>query len=343
MTQALSGTLTRPLAGRPWLLAGGLLLAPAALMLLSLLSGAGDWTMGQALAGLLGHPIPEDLQLVMSQLRWPRTLGAWLIGALLGLAATLLQTATRNPLAETGLLGINGGAALGVVLGLFCGQIVLPLDYFPWAMAGALLGNGCILLLLRRAGPRASPLRLILAGAALSATFQGLTAVLLLFDQNAYDQYRFWVLGSLVGIRWPMVAWLAGFSLVGGLLAWALARPLSALQLGQGSARALGYRPGLIRLLVSALVAWLAGSAVAVAGPLLLIGLLGALCAHALLGPRLLPRLALSAWFGGLLLLAADIAARLLLRPYDLPVSLLLALLGAPVLIALVWRARLHW
>lgn len=109
------------------------------------------------------------------------------------------------------------------------------------------------------------------------------------------------------------------------------------------SARALGYRPGLIRLLVSALVAWLAGSAVAVAGPLLLIGLLGALCAHALLGARLLPRLALSAWFGGLLLLAADIAARLVLRPYDLPVSLLLALLGAPVLIALVWRARLHW
>ena len=83
--------------------------------------------MAQALDGLLGRSVPEDLQLVMSQLRWPRTLGAWLIGALLGLAATLLQTATRNPLAETGLLGINGGAALGVVLGLFCGQIVLPL------------------------------------------------------------------------------------------------------------------------------------------------------------------------------------------------------------------------
>lgn len=291
-------------------------LAIAALLLavlLSLASGAGGAADAFAL-----------------ELRVPRTLAALLVGAALGAAGLLMQTATRNPLAEPGLLGVNAGAALGVVCGIVLTGAGTGPQYMLWAGAGALLGNACVMAIARGR----SPLKLVLAGVALGASFYGASSALLLSQPSGYDQYRFWVLGSLAGADMATAAWSVWPVAASLLLAWLLARPLSTLLLGDDSARALGYSPALLRVGVGAVTTVLTGCAVALAGPVAFIGLLAP---HLSKGRDLAARLLASIWIGAALVLLADVAARLAAQPYETPLSAVTALLGAPLLI---WQAR---
>ncbi|WP_344343923.1 iron ABC transporter permease, partial [Kitasatospora putterlickiae] len=260
-----------------WAAVGGVLAALLALTALSLSVGAGEVGPGRVLDYLLdtdGARSDSRLALVVGDLRLPRTLTALLVGAALGVAGAQLQAVTRNPLAETGLLGVNAGASLGVVLGIAVLGVQTSYGYLAFAFGGAVLASGLVLAI---AGSRGggSPMRLVLGGSAVGATFGGLTGVLIVNSPEAYDRYRVWVLGSLAGVEgWTTLRQLAPVLGAGFLVALLTTRPLSALALGDDLARGLGHRPGATRAAVALAVTLLTASAVALAGPISFLGLL---------------------------------------------------------------------
>ncbi|MFC0041682.1 iron chelate uptake ABC transporter family permease subunit [Actinomadura rayongensis] len=332
----------RPRAGR---VLGPLALLGAAVALLavaSLFVGGGDTPPGRVLDFLLdrhGARADGDLRTVVTTLRVPRTLAGLAVGAALGLAGALLQAATRNPLAETGLLGVNGGAALGVVTGLTFFGAGSGAGYLPWALGGALAASALVLLVAGAGRTGASPLRLVLAGAAITTSASGAINLIVLGTGRTYDEYRFWVLGSLAGVTAHALLGVLPVLAAGAVLAVPAVRPLAALALGDDTARALGHRPGATRVLVAVAVTLLAAGSVALAGPLTFLGLVAGYAARRLAGPRTGVQLAAAALTGAAVLPAADLAARVVIKPYETSVALVLAVLGAPLLILLV-RSR---
>ncbi|MEU9093865.1 iron ABC transporter permease [Streptomyces sp. NPDC048428] len=339
-------TETRPTETPPregpaaaWPAAGLVLLLPA-LVLLSLLIGTGSSSAGGAWDYLVGDPSARadaQLRLAVVDVRLPRTLAAVLVGACLGTAGCLLQAATRNPLAETGLLGVNSGAAFAVVLGLTYFGADSPASLLVWALAGGMVASAAVLLFAASGRGGGSPLRLVLAGSALGATFHGLTSYVLLGTQSTFDTYRYWTIGSLAGIEISDLLPLLPLIAVGLLTALGCSRPLAALGLGDDGARSLGHHPGRIRLVVAGAVSLLAGCAVAVAGPIAFLGLFAPYAARALAGARMTAQLVLSALIAADMMIIADILARIVIRPWETPVSVLLAFVGGPLL---VWIAR---
>ncbi|MGW7557376.1 FecCD family ABC transporter permease, partial [Streptomyces rimosus] len=261
----------------------------AALTVLSLLIGTGSSPVARAWDFLMGDPSARadaQLRLAVLDVRLPRTLAAVLVGVSLGAAGCLLQAVTRNPLAETGLLGVNSGAALGVVIGLTYFGVRSSYALLGWALAGGMAASAVVLLLAASGRAAASPLRLVLAGSALGATFHGMTSYVLLSTQSTFDTFRYWTIGSLAGLKTSDTYPLIPLIVIGLLVAFGSARPLAALALGDDGARALGHRPGLIRVVVAGAVTLLAGSAVAIAGPIALHRLLAAQAAPAAPRPR---------------------------------------------------------
>ncbi|MFC7302944.1 FecCD family ABC transporter permease [Streptomyces monticola] len=330
-----------PKAHRPTLWAAlALTVLLLALALFSLLIGTGSSPIARAWDFLLGDPAARadaQVRLAVLDVRLPRTLAAVLVGVALGVAGCLLQAVTRNPIAETGLLGVNSGAALGVVIGLTYFGVKSSYAVLLWALAGGMTASAVVLLLAASGRAAGSPLRLILAGSALGATFHGLTSYVLLSTQSTFDTFRYWTIGSLAGIEtsdtYPLVPLIAA----GLLIAFGCARPLAALALGDDSARSLGHLPGRIRVVVAAAVTLLAGSAVAIAGPIAFLGLLAPYAARLVCGPRIAAQLALSGLVAANVMIAADLLARVVIRPWETPVSVLLAFIGGPLLI---WIAR---
>ncbi|WP_313281469.1 FecCD family ABC transporter permease [Stutzerimonas balearica] len=320
------------------------LLCAAGLVLLllaaSLSTGAGVYGAGEVFGYLLGQPerlADDKLAMVVDSLRLPRTLGALVVGGSLAIAASLLQSATRNPLAEPGLLGVNAGAVLGLVVGLIYFGVESTQGYLLWSGAGALAGNLVVLGIGLLLG-QASPLKLILAGVALGAVFGGLSNYLLLSTRVALEQFRFWNLGSLSATSLHAVLVVAPFAAAGLALATLLCRQLTLMQMGDSQARALGISTTRVRLGVLLASTLLTACAISLAGPIGFLGFLAAYCARLLEPVALLRQLLFSTLFGMLLLLAADVLARWLIQPFELPVGTLLAALGAPALIAIVLR-----
>ncbi|MFJ8471355.1 Fe(3+)-hydroxamate ABC transporter permease FhuB [Kitasatospora sp. NPDC094011] len=328
---------------RTWPVATGAVVVLLALAALSLSVGAGEVGPGRVLDYLLDHDgarADGRLTLVVGELRLPRTLTALLVGAALGVAGAQLQSVTRNPLAETGLLGVNAGASLGVVLGVSVLGVQTSYGYLAFAFGGAVLASTLVLLI---AGSRGggSPMRLVLGGSAVGATFGGITGVLIVNSPEAYDRYRVWVLGSLAGVEgWTTLRQLAPVLGVGFLLALLTTRPLTALALGDDLARGLGHRPGATRAAVAVAVTLLTASAVALAGPISFLGLLAGFLARALAGPRTGQLTLFAGLFGAAVLTGADVLARVVARPFEAPVSVIVALIGAPALIAIVRSRR---
>ncbi|HEY0061767.1 MAG TPA: iron ABC transporter permease [Telluria sp.] len=313
-----------------------LALSTGILMLASMGSGAG----AAGFTDLFQLNTGSEAEMIILDLRLPRTLAAVLVGSALGAAGMLMQAVTRNPLAEPGLLGVNAGASLGVVAGIAWAGADAGPGYLLCALFGALVGNACVLAVAHAGGSVRSPLRLVLAGIALGATFHGASSAILLSEPAGYDQYRFWVLGSLAGVTRFTTAWVAPPIACALLAAFLLARPLSALLLGDDSARALGHRPALLRAGVALVATVLTGSAVALAGPIAFLGLLAPHLARTLRCTGLAQQLALSAVLGTALLLLADLGARLCAQPFETPVSVMTAMLGAPLLVWLARRGR---
>lgn len=323
------------------------------LIVASMLVGAGYISLQDSLSFLRSlviapasvqpaEQLPATVSVVMETIRWPRTLAAILAGGSLGLAGALMQRITRNPIAEPGLLGINAGAALGVVAAIVFFAAEAGFPYMVGALIGALAGNMVIVFASHRVQAPISPLRLVLVGIAVNATGQGLTAMLLLTKQTVFDQFRFWILGSLAGIELDRVLAVLPFTIIGIVVALLLVRPLAALQLGDASATAIGHHPNRTRLALSFVIALLAGSAVALTGPIAFLGLLAPFLARMLVRESTQGLLLMAFGLGSALLLAMDILGRWIMQPFEMPVGSMLVAVGAPLLIWLVRSKRLQ-
>ncbi|WP_333826618.1 FecCD family ABC transporter permease [Pararhodobacter sp.] len=276
--------------------------------------------------------------LIVQSIRLPRSLMAVEIGAALGVAGALMQAMTRNPLADPGLLGINAGAGLFVLIAVSLLGVGSLQGLIWFALLGALAGSAATWGIAAAGGRAASPVTLTLAGIAVGAVLTGLATALALMDPEAFDRLRHWSAGSLGGARMQNVATALPFIASGLVLAALCARPLDALAMGDDLAVALGARIGLLRTLVILAVTLLAGAATAVAGPVAFIGLMAPHVVRWWTGPDQRRILAGSALVAPVLVLSADVLGRLVLTTGEVPVSIVTAFLGAPLLIALARR-----
>ena len=331
------GSASRRYAPRTWMLI--LLTALVAVSVVSLLIGAGEVGPRRVL-GLLQSASDSEAQFIVWELRAPRTLIGIVVGIALGVAGALLQAISRNPLAEPGLLGVSAGAAFAVALALVLGASAATLR-ISVAQLGALIGCVCVLSVARFRGVGNDPVRLVLAGAAFSGLLGSLTSLMLLYDQRAADESRFWVVGSLAGRRLDDLVAVLPSLLVAAIAVVLMARPLAALALGERAASGLGHHPTLIRWVAVGCVALLVGAATAIAGPIAFVGLVVPFVARAFAGPDIRRTLWFCLPIGPLIVLMADIISRVAVAPSELPLGVLTALCGAPVLIAVVRAKRL--
>lgn len=319
-------------------LAGCVALA-ACMCIASLLIGAGDVDILQSAAAFFSSADGEA-RFVVFELRLPRTLLGLLTGMALGAAGAVLQAATRNPLAEPGLLGVSAGSSFAVVLAISLGASAATL-HLGIAVGGALAGCMLVLIVSQARGVGDDPVRLVLAGAAFSGILTAISALILLHDQRSSDEIRFWIIGALAGRPQDVLTWSVPGLLVGLLLLVPLVRPLAALALGEKMATGLGHRPALTRVGALVAVAILVGTATAAAGPIAFVGLVVPFVARRLAGPDIRRTLGLSMVLGPSIILFSDILSRLLVSPYELPIGVITALIGAPVLMAVVRTHRL--
>ncbi|SDY56060.1 FecCD family ABC transporter permease [Citreimonas salinaria] len=314
-----------------------ILLALAALASLHL--GLRHYAPGTVLDALRGGTSPDAI--IVATLRVPRTLVGLCSGAALGLAGFLMQAATRNPLAEPGLLGINGGAALAVVLGVTLGNAPGLAGIGALALVGGLAATALVFGIVAAAGRAAGPATTLLAGVTVAAMLASLTQVLLLVDETALETMLFWLSGGFAGRDLELLALGLPALVVGCLGALVLAPSLDALRLDDDSAGALGVRVTGVRLAALTLAAILASGAVAMAGPVVFLGLVAPHLAR-----RLAPAsgsaglIAATALTGATLAVLADIAARLIVAPGESPIGAVLALVGVPVLVGLLRQRR---
>nr|WP_243653564.1 iron chelate uptake ABC transporter family permease subunit [Pseudonocardia endophytica] len=291
--------------------------------------------------GALTSPTGTENDIVVQSLRIPRTILGALVGMALGLAGALVQGFTRNPLGDPGLLGVNAGAAFFVVLGIFVFGITSLFGYVWFAFAGALVASVIVFSIGSRGRAGATPVTLALAGAAVSFLLGALTSSVVLSDSDTLDAYRFWNVGALAGRDASVAGQVVWFIVIGAVLALALAPALNALSLGEDVARSLGHSVARTRFLGILAITLLAGAATAACGPILFVGLVVPHVVRAFTGPDHRWLLPASALAGAVLLLAADVLGRVLARPGELQVGVVVALLGAPFFIALVRRRKL--
>ncbi|MFE3448239.1 FecCD family ABC transporter permease [Nonomuraea sp. NPDC059194] len=275
------------------------------------------------------------------EVRVPRTILGLGVGAALGLAGALMQSLTRNPLADPGLLGINQGAALGATLAIGVLGLTNPAVYVWFAFGGAALASALAYALGSAARSGASPVRLALAGVALGMVFTAISQAILRMDSQAFDRMRFWLTGSLAAQTADVIMRLVPFMVAGIVLGLLLARPLNALALGEEAGRALGVAVGRTRVLTAVAVTLLCGAATAGAGPLWFVGLAVPHAVRAVVGPDQRWLLPYAAVLAPVVLLVADIAGRLVATPGEVQVGIMCAVIGAPVFILLARRRRL--
>lgn len=283
----------------------------------------------------------EGDAVVVRDLRMPRTLLGLLVGLALGMAGALAQEITRNPLGDPGLIGVSAGGAFGVAgaIGLFGWTASYQYIWAAFVM-GAVAG-GLAYLVGGTGYGGATPAKLALAGAAVSALLEAFTSALVLLDVNTLDQYRSWAVGSLAG-RERELAWqLLPFIGVGVTLALSLAGRLNALALGDDLASSLGTRVRSTRLVGAVAVILLTGAAVAAAGPITFVGLVIPHIVRSFIGPDARWLIPCSGLAGAALMLGADVVGRLVAHPAELEVGVVTAFLGAPFLILLVKSGRL--
>ncbi|MET1063675.1 MAG: iron ABC transporter permease [Arthrobacter sp.] len=285
-------------------------------------------------------PTGTVMDVTIGELRWPRTVLGICAGICLGLAGTLVQGHTRNPVADPGLLGINQGAALAIVAATAMAGDLPPLTQALLAFGGALVASVLVFMIGSAARSGSTPVTLVLAGAAVTALCSGLVSGIVLLNDQALDTLRFWQVGSLAGragvleLVWPFV-------IAGVVLSVANIRALNALALGSDSAVSLGISVLRARAVGIGAVTLLAGTAVTLAGPIAFAGLLVPHLTRAVTGPDYRWLVPMSLFTGATVVLLADTAGRLVARPGELSVGVVLAVVGAPFFVYLARRRRL--
>ncbi len=321
----------------------GFLAALAVLVLLCLLSiwlGSKEISFG-AVWQVLWHNDGSADAVIIHSVRMPRTLLAVLVGAGLGLAGCVMQALTRNPLADPGLLGVSAGAAFAIVFSITVLGVSSAYGYIWFAFAGALAATTVVYFLGTRGRAGSSPVKLALAGAAVTALLASFTSAMVLSDPVALNRYRFWSAGSLAGVDSSALLQVLPFLVIGVVLAIASGPALNSLALGDDVAIALGRKLGPLRLRGALAITLLTGAAVAVAGPIVFLGLIVPHAVRFVIGPDHRWLLPYTAVLAPCLLLAADILGRILARPSEIRAGVIVAFLGAPFFIHLVRRRKL--
>ena len=344
MTTTADAPVTAPPQPRPTRRGSvrGLLVLTVVLVvaaLLSLVIGSRLIPVGTVVDVLI-RPDDSDASTIVHGLRIPRTVLAIAVGAALGIAGALMQGHTRNPLADPGLLGVEAGATFAVVLGIYAFGVTELSQYAWFSLVGAGLAAAAVFAIgSTRGGP--DPVSLILAGMAVSAILLSLTQVLVLRDADTLDAYRFWAVGSVTG-RGMEVFWqVLPFIVVGLFLAALSASTLNLLQLGDDVASSLGLHPMRAKVVGVLGVMMLTGAATAACGPIAFVGLVVPHVARFFSGVDYRWVIPYSGFIGALLMLLADIVGRVVVRPAELQVGIVMALLGGPVFILLVRRFRM--
>jgi iron complex transport system permease protein len=289
----------------------------------------------------LTDPRADDADHAVVTARVARTVLALLAGGALGLAGAAMQGLTRNPLGDPGILGINAGAALGMVVAVaLLGVTSLPVQIW-FALAGAAVAGVLVHAIAGLGRDGATPVKLAVAGAAATAGFTSWTSAMLITDLQTLETFRFWQVGTVGGRGLEVVGPVLPFLVAGAVLALTGARLLDVLALGDDLARGLGRRAGLDRVVVGLSVILLAGAATALAGPIAFVGLVAPHAARILLGPSYFRILPMSVVIGAALVTWADVVGRVILPPTEVQVGIMTAVIGVPVFFALVRRGRM--
>ena len=320
-----------------WSLA--LLLLLLVVIFLSLALGSRQMSFATVLEALVAPVAGNNDHTVVRDLRVPRTVLGLVAGAALALAGAIMQGLTRNPLADPGLLGVNAGASLFVVLGITWFGVTAASGQIWFAFVGAAVATVVVYVVGSGRGG-ASPVSLTLAGSAVTAAITSVITLVLLGNLDTLNQFRFWSVGSLVGRDLDALAALAPFLVVGLVLALSLGRALNVLALGDDMASGLGQNVGAARILAAIAIVVLCGSATSLAGPIVFVGLVVPHLARRITGPDYRWILAFCLLIGPILLVAADTVGRLVVQPGELEAGLVVAFLGAPVMVALVRATR---
>jgi iron complex transport system permease protein len=272
--------------------------------------------------------------------RIPRTVTGLVVGAALGLAGAAMQGVARNPLADPGILGVNAGAALAVVCGIYLLGVSSVTGYIWFAFAGAALAAVVVYAVASLGRDGATPIKLALAGAALSAGLSSLMNAVLVSSQETLDQFRFWQVGTVAAREWDTLLAVLPFLAAGAVITLFTGRILNGLSLGDDVARGLGQKVGLSRAVTALGVVVLCGSATAAAGPIAFVGLVIPHVVRALTGTDYRWILPFSMVLAPLLLVGADVVGRVIAPPGEIQVGIMTAVIGAPVFIWLVRRRK---
>lgn len=318
------------------IIGGGFVLVAIA-VLFSLLVGTQSVAPSDIVTTLRGATVTETISGIVDS-RIDRTLIGLVVGAAVGICGVVLQGLTRNPLAEPGILGINAGAALAVVIGIKLFALSSVGGYIWFALLGAVITAVVVQLLALLAPVRAQPVTMALAGAAVMATSTSIVGAILVSDQGALDVFRFWQVGSVAGRDAGIILDVAPFLLLGFVLSLASGSLLNTVALGDDLARGLGQRVLLHRVLAATGAILLAASATALAGPIAFVGLVVPHVVRALVGPDHRRILLGSLFAGPVLVVCADTIGRIVAAPSEVQAGIVCAVVGAPFLVGLVRR-----
>lgn len=308
------------------------------MIIMSLGVGARNITSPDILAALRHYGDPTNSHIIWGR-RIPRTLTAIAAGASLSLAGVLIQALTRNPLADTGVFGINAGAAFTIVIGIALAGSLSHISIFALALLGAILAGACVYALSMNSCKGSDPLRLVLAGVALSAILTGIGDGLSLVNPQAFDRLKSWMVGNIDAGSYQPAA-VAGVGLILGILVTATCmRQLNALSLGDELAITMGASIAKTRLFTFIAIVVLAASATAAAGVITFLGLMVPHIARWIVGPNLLRLVATASLIGPIIVLSADILGRIIV-PGEFPAGVVVAFIGAPFLIAYAQTKR---
>lgn len=341
--EAAPAALPKPRGTSTALRGVGLLAVLAVLVLVGLLS---VWTGTRGIPftatwSALWNPDGSETSVIIHDYRIPRTLLGLLVGVALGLSGALMQALTRNPLAEPGLLGISLGSSAGVVVAIAFLGVGSVLGYVWFAFLGAAVASVVVYLLGSAGRQLATPDRLVVAGAAVTAVLYAFNSAVLLLNPRAFDLFRFWTVGSLAGRYLDVVYVILPFVVAGLAIALLLGPSLNALALGDQMGRALGVNVNRTRILGAVGVMLLCGAATAAAGPIAFVGLVVPHIARFVVGPDQRWVLAYSMLLAPVLLIGADVLGRVMGAPGEVQVGIVTAFLGAPVFLALCRRRKL--
>jgi len=304
--------------------------------------------LGSRMVGLnevmdgLFHPDVNSYEANVVRKRISRTVFSLLCGAALGVSGALMQAVTRNPIADPSILGVNTGASLFVVCGIAFLNISSANQYIWLALAGAAITALFVFGIGSMGRSGATPIKLVLAGAATSAALSSLVIAIMIPRSHVMDQFRFWQVGSVGSANWSVITTFTPFLIIGILIAIISAPALNALALGDDVATGLGVKTGILRLIAALGAVLLCGSATALAGPIGFVGLLSTHVMRLILGPDLRFVIPMSAISGAIILTVSDVSGRLIGSPGELEVGVVTAFIGAPILILLAMKSKVR-